>query len=75
MSTLEEEFGITVETICFATTDALENALTAGDIDTCGPVYSDFYLAEQRDYVLTNAMISTTPVLIFKEPILTVIRM
>ena len=66
VDTLETEYGVTVESTAFTTTDALEHALGSGEIDICGPVYSDFYLAEQRDYVLTNAMISTTPVVIYK---------
>ncbi|MCI5902874.1 MAG: transporter substrate-binding domain-containing protein [Blautia sp.] len=66
VDTLEKEFGITIESTCFATISAIEQALRDDDIDICGPVYSDFYLAEQRDYVLTNAMVSTTPVVIYK---------
>ena len=65
--TLEAQFGIDVEAICFDTVAQIEQALESGQIDICGPVYSDFYLAEQRDYVLTNAMISTTPVVIYKS--------
>lgn len=65
--TLENEFGITIETKCYETSMQLNDALEDGEVDTIGPVYSDFYLAEQKKYVLTNAFLSTTPVMIFKD--------
>ena len=66
VNTLEKEFNVTVNVSCFDTMEALARALKDGDVDISGPVYSDFYLAEQQNYALTNAMISTTPVLIYK---------
>lgn len=66
--TLEQEFKITVEAQCYETSKQLNFALEQGEVDAIGPVYSDFYLAEQRNYVLTNSFLSTTPVIIFKTP-------
>ena len=65
--TLEQEFGITVETKSYDTSTELNAALEQGEVDTIGPKYADFYLAELMDYVLTNTFLSGTPVLLFKD--------
>ena len=65
--TLEQEFGISVETKSYNTSMELDSALKQGEVDSIGPVYSDFYLAEQQNYVLTNSFLSTTPVILFKN--------
>lgn len=65
--TLEKEFGISVETKCYETSKQYKEALNRGEVDIIGPWYSDFYLAEQEDYVLTNSFISTAPVILYKN--------
>ena len=65
--TLEKKFGISIESKCYDTSMQLNDALEKDEVDTIGPIYSDFYLAEQKNYVLTNAFLSTTPVIIFRE--------
>lgn len=65
VETLEREFDIQVETTGFADRDQLRQALKGGKIDIVGPVYSDFYLAEQHNNVLTNAFLTTTPMVIY----------
>ena len=65
VETLEKEFDIRVETTVCANREQLRQALKNGEIDIVGPVYSDFYLAEQHNNVLTNAFLSTTPMVIY----------
>lgn len=65
--TLDKEFGILVETKCYETSKQYKEALNRGEVDIIGPLYSDFYLAEQDDYVLTNAFITTAPVILYKN--------
>lgn len=65
--TLKKEFGISIESKCYETSMQLNEALEKGKVDTIGPIYSDFYLAEQKNYVLTNAFLSTTPVILFQD--------
>ena len=65
-STLEREYGITVETQAYATFTAMSQALRDGEMDVIGPVVSDFYLTEQSGFVLTDSVVDTTPVIIYK---------
>lgn len=62
---LEENFDIEVKTIGFSNREQLRQALKGGEIDVLGPVFSDFYLAERNNHVLTNAIMSTTPLVIY----------
>ena len=64
--TLSKEFGIIIENKGYTTSEQLMDAIRQGDVDIAGPAYSDFYLAEQNDFVITSAMLSTTPVLVYK---------
>lgn len=68
VDTLEREFGIDVQTACYETNRQLSAALLQGEVDAVGPVYGDFYLAEQWDIVQTNAFLSSTLVQLFKDP-------
>lgn len=63
--TLEENFDIQVKTKGFSDREQLRQALRGGEIDILGPVFSDFYLAERNDHVLTNAIMTTTPLVIY----------
>lgn len=71
---LGEKFGILVEPKCYKTSRQYKEALQKGEVDAIGPLYSDFYLAEQENYVLTNAFLSTIPVFIYKNPDLSTSR-
>lgn len=64
--TLEENFDIQVITSGFSNREELRQALKGGEIDVLGPVFSDFYLAESNNNVLTDAIMSTTPLVIYK---------
>lgn len=64
---LEREYGITVEALPYATLDDMKQAMTAHEVDVIGPVISDYYLTEQNDSVLTDAIMETTPVIIYKK--------
>ncbi len=63
---LEDEFGLKVETVSYPDRTQLKQAIWAGEIDIGGPVVNDFYLAEQNDLVLTNNIMDTTPVVVYK---------
>lgn len=64
--TVESEFGIIVKTVAYNSQQEISDALQNGEIDIFGPVYSDFYLAEQQDHVLTSSFLSTTPMVVYK---------
>ena len=63
---IHESFGVEVETIPYDTLDEMSQAVCDGEVDMAGPVISDFYLAEQADQVLTNAIMDSTPVVVYK---------
>lgn len=65
--TMEQELGIHVKEICYSTSKELLDAMERNEVDAIGPVYGDLYLAEQHNYALTNAVISTTPVMLYKD--------
>ncbi len=62
---LEKEYGVHVETYPFATRTEQTEALIENKIDVAGPNFSDFYLAELQDLVLSDSLIETTPVVIY----------
>ena len=64
---LEEKFGVSVKATCYDTTTELKEALETGEVDTIGPWYSDYWLAEQHDLIQTNTAISSTAVLFYKN--------
>lgn len=66
LDTLQETYGISVETRPYSDATEMTAALRSGDIDTAGPIIRDFYLAEQNGFVLTDAIIDTTPVVIYQ---------
>ena len=67
VQTIHQSFGVDVETIPYDTLDEMSQAVRDGEVDMAGPVISDFYLAEQADQVLTNAIMDSTPVVVYKE--------
>ena len=66
MDALEREYGITVVSTPYPDGLTLTEALRAGEIDVAGPVIRDFYLTEQSGFVLTDAVVDTTPVIVYK---------
>ena len=64
---LEENMGVEVETTCYNTATALREALESGEVDTIGPCYSDYWLAEQSNLVQTNTALSSTAVLFYRN--------
>ncbi len=66
MDTLEREYGIHVEAMPYAGMEQMKKALHEHEIDVAGPVIRDFYLAEQDDLVMTDSIVETTPVIIYK---------
>ena len=64
---LEREYGITVETKPYTSLAEMKRALRAQEIDVAGPVISDYYLTEQDGFVLTDSIVNTTPVIIYKQ--------
>ena len=65
--TLEAQYGISVEATPFTALADMKQALRDGTIDVIGPVVSDYYLTELDGFVLTDAILDTTPVIIYKE--------
>ena len=66
LDTLQETYGMNVAASAYENEAELLAALRSGEIDTAGPFIRDFYLAEQNELVLTDAIIDTTPVVIYK---------
>ena len=66
LETLQATYDLSVETQAYANEGALLQALRAGEVDVVGPFIRDFYLAEQDGFVLTDAVIDTNPVVIYK---------
>ncbi len=64
--TMEKELGVTIEEAYYPDADSLNAALERGEVDAIGPVYGDLYLAELDDVVLTNELVTTTPVVLYK---------
>ncbi len=66
LETLEKTYGIAVETVAYPDLAQMTQALKEGLVDAAGPFLRDFYLAEQSDLVLTDAILDTTPVVIYQ---------
>lgn len=65
--TLESEYGITVEEKPYSSLDEMKQAMNSHEVDIIGPVIGDYYLTEQHRSVLTDAILETTPVIIYKK--------
>lgn len=65
VETLEKHYGVHVEAVPFDTRKQSTEALRDHTIDMAGPNFSDFYLAEIQELVLSDPMIETTPVVIY----------
>ena len=64
---MTERLGVAVALRFYADSKALTAAMERGEVDVMGPVYGDFYLAEQRDHVLTDEMVSPSLLVIYHD--------
>lgn len=64
--TFRKNFGIQVETICYSGIDEMITAIFNGEIDLFGPLYSDFWLAEKNGFINSDAITSTTFILLYQ---------
>ncbi|MDO4484164.1 MAG: transporter substrate-binding domain-containing protein [Clostridia bacterium] len=63
---LEQDYGIDVTVTPYADYAALKSALHAEEIDLAGPFISDYYFAEQNGLVVTEGILRSTPVVLFR---------
>lgn len=61
----QKNFGVEVKTIGYRGIDQILVAAEYGEIDLFGPLYSDFWLAEQIGVINSDEIATTTPVLIY----------
>ena len=66
VKTFEEEFDIRVQAVPFAVYDDMAQAAANGEIDLFGPLYLDYWLAEQYDIFDTKSILTTTCVLLYQ---------
>ncbi|MDO4497621.1 MAG: ATP-binding protein, partial [Bacteroidales bacterium] len=64
---MKEVYGIKVELHTYDDAITMHKALNEDKIDIMGPVVADFYLAEQDECVLTDAMINTNAVVLYRK--------
>lgn len=64
---LSLQYGINVVTIGYDSTDTILEAARNGEIDAWGPWCGDFYLSEQQGVMQTDALLSTTAVMVFED--------
>lgn len=62
----ETDFDIRVQAVPFADTGTMVRAAQAGEIDLFGPLYEDYWLAEQYGIFNTKSILSTTCVLLYE---------
>lgn len=67
MEELKGDFGVKIQTQAYDNQQDLQEAVAKGEIDAAGPIFSDYWLAEQYNLIQTNAVVTSTPVLFFKE--------
>lgn len=61
----ESLFGITVNTVPYETVTDLVHDKNEGKLDLFGPLYRDSWLAEQNDILISNAVNTTTFVVLY----------
>ena len=62
-----QEFGIKVKIRFYPDNTELVEGLERGEVDAIGPVYNDYYFAEQSNHLLTNEVISGTLIAIYNK--------
>ena len=65
METLQDTFGIASEAVPYSDLDAMWEAMVAGEIDCYGPCIGDFYISEYFTMMQTDAIITTTPMVLY----------
>ena len=66
LDTVQEKYEITIKAVLCSTGVQMNEALQSGEIDIAGPIIQDFYIQEQFQVVLTDAIFDITPVVIYK---------
>ena len=64
---LYAEFEIQSEVSSYENHEELKEALYSGQVDVIGPVYQDQVLADQYEVLLTDPLVTSTPVLLFLD--------
>ncbi len=67
VQTMKDSFDINIKVSCYSNHSELYSAFNNGEIDAIGPSYSDYWLAEQYDLIQTNSIITSTPVLFYRN--------
>ncbi len=65
VSTLEEQYGITVNAVPFESNKDLTDALRDDTVDVAMPVNMDYWLAEQAGFIQSSAVTTTSLVAIY----------
>lgn len=65
VSTLEKQYGITVNAVPFESNEDLTNALRDSSIDVAMPINMDYWLAEQAGFIQSSAVTTTSLVAIY----------
>lgn len=65
VSTLEKQYGITVNAVPFESNKDLTNALRDSSIDVAMPINMDYWLAEQAGFIQSSAVTTTSLVAIY----------
>lgn len=66
IETFRDDFGVQVVAKGYGDTDSMIAAANDGEIDLFGPLYSDAWLAEQYGFINSNAITSTTFILLYQ---------
>lgn len=67
INTFEQDFGIHIAPRPFSDSRDMMQAAQAGEVDLFGPLYGDYWLAEQYGVLNTSAITSTTCVLLYQD--------
>ena len=66
LDTVQEKYEITIKVVPCSKGVQMNEALQSGEIDIAGPIIQNFYIQEQFQVVLTDAIFDITPVVIYK---------
>ena len=66
LDTVQEKYEITIKVVPCSTGVQMNEALQSGEINIAGPIIQNFYMQEQFQVVLTDAIFDITPVVIYK---------
>lgn len=67
LDTIEQQYGITITTQPYRSTDEMRAALEKDEIDLAGPVIRDLDVLERLGAVSTDPIYELTPVVIYKD--------